>query len=102
MFPLFFFHTLKIASLNRANAVKWFDEFRKKLSCIKCGEDRWWVLDFHHRDPSTKEGNIAKLKYKLGRKKMMEEVNKCDVLCSNCHRDLHYQEKINKNNLVVQ
>ena len=30
--------------------------------------------------------------------KVIEEIKKCIVLCSNCHRDLHYQEKLESTN----
>lgn len=72
----------------------WFNEFRKTLSCIKCNESRWWVLDFHHRNPQDKDGNISSMIMKNSKEKILQEIDKCDILCSNCHRDIHYQEKI--------
>lgn len=73
----------------------WLDEYKNTLKCIKCGESRGWVLDFHHIDPKTKGKDISILKGDASKKKILEEMKKCIVLCSNCHRDLHYQEKIN-------
>ena len=73
----------------------WFDEYKKTLKCSKCEEKRWWVLDFHHINPQEKEFSVAALKGKASKSKLLNEVSKCIVLCSNCHRDLHYQEKIN-------
>lgn len=70
-----------------------FKEYKKTLICSVCGENRWWVLDFHHLDRTTKESNIAKLAYRGETRKLRNELKKCSVLCSNCHRDLHYQEK---------
>ena len=29
------------------------------------------------------------------KEKLLQEIDKCDVLCANCHRDLHYQERQN-------
>lgn len=74
--------------------VKWFEDLKSTLVCAVCGESRWWVLDFHHRDPTTKEGNISVMKRRGSRKALLEEIEKCDVLCSNCHRDLHYKERL--------
>ena len=34
----------------------------QRTVCVKCGETRTYVLDFHHRDPSEKEFTIGKLK----------------------------------------
>jgi len=47
--------------------------------------------DFHHRDPSTKGFEIAP---GLDRNwdVIQEEVSKCVMLCSNCHRIRHYKE----------
>lgn len=47
------------------------------------------ALDFHHRDPSAKSFGITK---SSGRSldTLMEELAKCDPICSNCHRELHH------------
>lgn len=72
----------------------WFQEIRTTLSCEKCGESRYWVLDFHHLDKNKKEGNVVIIARESGSKKrVIEEMKKCKVLCSNCHRDLHHKEK---------
>ena len=69
-----------------------FKEFKSTLKCENCNEKRWWVLDFHHIDKSTKDFNIAQTRG-YSWKKLMNEISKCKVLCANCHRDLHYQEQ---------
>lgn len=75
---------------------QWFNSYKETLCCKTCGEKRWWVLDFHHRDSSTKEATIAKMLVTCSREAILKEIDKCDVLCSNCHRDYHYQERLNK------
>lgn len=45
-------------------------------------------FDFHHRDPSIKDGNLNRL-LKQGMTKAMPELKKCDMLCCICHRILH-------------
>lgn len=66
-------------------------------SCQKCGYNKCpEALDFHHTDPSQKETTIARMianSYSL--EKAMEEIQKCIVLCANCHREFHYLEKEN-------
>jgi hypothetical protein len=46
-----------------------------------------WVLEFHHRDPATKEFGVGGFNGSLGR--LRTEVDKCDLLCANCHRLRH-------------
>lgn len=61
--------------------------FLKDHPCIDCGEKDPVVLEFDHREKKDKKYGIAAL---LGRsyslQKLMLEVEKCDVRCSNCHR----------------
>lgn len=71
----------------------WFTELKSKMSCKSCGENRWWVLDFHHRNPAEKEEELSTLIRKCSKKKIEAELAKCDVLCANCHRDLHHKER---------
>ena len=62
--------------------------------CVHCGEADPRVLDFHHRDPVQKEMAIAYMVgggWSVGR--IQEEIDKCDVLCSNCHRKLTMDER---------
>jgi len=63
----------------------------KSSGCTKCKETRVWVLDAHHIDPSQKDLSIGDIGH--GPNKLKEELKKCIPLCSNCHRDFHYQEK---------
>lgn len=72
----------------------WFDEYKKTLKCEYCGYNRCYeALDFHHKDLKEKEFNIGHSFFKKGKEKILEEIKKCIVLCSNCHRELHFKEK---------
>lgn len=64
-----------------------FDTY--KTCCIKCGERRSYVIDFHHIDPSIKEFTLGN-RYRGSNEKIIEEIKKCVCLCSNCHREFHY------------
>lgn len=58
--------------------------------CSKCGYNRCLAaLDFHHVDSSEKEKLISRFKTSL--EKMKPELDKCVLLCSNCHRETHSQ-----------
>ena len=69
-----------------------YKKMKSTLRCEKCGENHPATLDFHHLDPSKKDIEVPKL-FKSS-KKLKAELEKCIVLCSNCHRKLHYEEKM--------
>lgn len=75
------------------------NKFKNSCSCLKCGENRNWLLDFHHTDPTKKDFQISQGE-RFGWEKVKNEIDKCVVLCSNCHRDFHYQEK--QTNITIQ
>jgi hypothetical protein len=56
--------------------------------CVDCGYAACIAaLEFHHRDPSTKEFGVGNFGGSL--EKLMAEFVKCDLLCANCHRIRH-------------
>ena len=64
----------------------------KARPCTDCGiEYPYYVMDFDHR--GGKSFNIATAGYKIGRKKLLAEIAKCDVVCSNCHRERTHARK---------
>jgi len=71
---------------------KWFLEFRSKLKCTKCGENHPATLDFHHKK-GIKENNITYMVYYgYSIERIKKEMEKCVVLCSNCHRKEHHKK----------
>lgn len=65
----------------------------QKICCEKCGDSRTYILDYHHRNPEDKEFTIGRLK-KGAEQVLQNEINKCVVLCANCHREFHYLNKL--------
>lgn len=59
-----------------------------KIECVRCDETDKACLQFHHRDPSRKIANVIALASQ-GKKRIMEEIAKCDVMCANCHLKSH-------------
>ena len=82
----------KTADKKKAFKVEWA-KYKATLSCVKCGQNHPATFDFHHEDPSKKEANIHKLLSNGQYAKLREELKKCIVLCANCHRIHHYNEK---------
>jgi len=53
--------------------------------CMQCGYNKSMAaMDFHHRDRSQKDKNWKKLR-RYGLDKLKNELDKCDLLCKNCH-----------------
>lgn len=74
----------------KLSLVEWFRVYKKTLVCARCGENDYRCLDFHHTDQSTKDREVAKLVvegYSIAR--IMSEIEKCIILCANCHRKEH-------------
>jgi hypothetical protein len=56
--------------------------------CSICGDNTLTIdlYDFDHKDPNTKEYNIGqKLAQQYGYERLCKEVNKCRIVCHNCH-----------------
>jgi hypothetical protein len=75
----------------------WYLEYKSKQSCIVCGmsgEKNPWAIEFHHRDPTEKSDLVSSFVASgYSRKRIEEEIEKCDILCANCHRSKHFQER---------
>jgi hypothetical protein len=64
---------------------------KSKLKCQECGESDPRCLDFHHIDPTTKTNQVPELWHKATKQDAQKEMEKCEVLCANCHRKHHHK-----------
>ena len=64
-------------------------EYKKTKNCEECGDNRWYVLDFHHKDPKEKDRAVSHF-HGCSWDKILKEIKKCIVLCANCHREKHF------------
>jgi 5-methylcytosine-specific restriction endonuclease McrA len=76
------------------------DKRRKKLKtmaleykggkCEVCGYAKYpGAMEFHHRDPQSKDFGIGFKGYTRSWDKVKAELDKCVLLCSNCHHEIH-------------
>ncbi len=83
---------------------KYVNDYKKEQACNECGKNDIRCLDFHHLDRKSRTiSEIVRKTYSLVY--LIEEMKKCIVLCSNCHRILHYEERkenINKKNIEIR
>lgn len=77
----------------RKEIAEWFREYKKTLSCKICGFAHPTALSFHHRKGEKKLGEVSVMAWDGARKKLENEIAKCDVLCHNCHAIHHYDER---------
>ena len=76
--------------------MNWRNRTKQKLieykggKCQMCGYDKpiWYAYDFHHRDPEQKDFTVSGKSWSLDRLK--KELDKCDLLCRNCHAEVHW------------
>ncbi len=75
----------------RQNRKNEFYDWKKTLTCNRCGFKDYRALQFHHTNSSDKTSNIGQL---VGRgitlKRIQEEASKCEILCANCHQIEHF------------
>ena len=81
----------------RTNAIrsenrKYIDDLKNNSKCKYCEEDHPACLDFHHCDPQEKERCISRAMRAFSLERLKLEVEKCEIVCANCHRKLHYGE----------
>lgn len=63
--------------------------------CEKCGYKKCInAMEFHHEDPNEKDFTVSGKSWSFERLK--KEVDKCILVCSNCHKEIHYLEKYGK------
>jgi len=62
--------------------------------CERCGYDKYIeALEFHHLNPKEKKFNISH-KSTRSLEKEREEIKKCILVCSTCHKELHIELKL--------
>lgn len=70
---------------NKLKAIKYLGG-----QCKNChGEFHPAIYEFHHTDPLTKDRDPSKV-LGLSWKRIQEELDKCELLCANCHRLVHH------------
>lgn len=59
----------------------------KDIECMDCGvKYPSYVMDFDHRNPAQKSFTIGAAVSKYSAEQIKLEIQKCDVVCANCHR----------------
>ena len=82
------------------SVINWRRETKKKLveykggKCEICNYNKCYdVLEFHHQNPTEKDFTISGKSWSY--EKLRVEVDKCILVCANCHREIHFNLKFN-------
>ena len=71
---------------------KILDDYKIENGCMKCKTKDHRVLEFHHTS-NNKEFSIGTARYNhFGIERVKKEIEKCVVICANCHRIIHYKQ----------
>lgn len=78
------------AAMKKRN-LKMVREYKAAKGCQRCGFSDHRALECHHRDPEEKEFSLAAgVQRGLSVARLQDEMEKCEVLCANCHAIEHY------------
>lgn len=76
---------------------RWWKDYKSQFSCKAaslgldpCNESHPACIDFHHL--GDKEEAVSVLVALCNKEKLLQEIEKCVPICSNCHRKIHWQE----------
>jgi hypothetical protein len=90
----------------RSIIIKWYKKIKaiKYLGgkCNMCSDTDVRHLIFHHRNPDEKDITIKELLSGTTWERLVKEINKCELLCHNCHNEYHFNmyKNINTNKHV--
>jgi hypothetical protein len=80
----------------KANLALYIRTLKETIPCMDCKEYYpYYVMDFDHVR-GKKHANVMELIPTLSKKKIDEEIAKCEIVCSNCHRIRTHMRRINK------
>jgi len=80
----------------KAHLHKYLRDLKEKTPCVDCKINYpYYVMDFDHVR-GKKHANVMELVTTLSKKKIDEELAKCEIVCSNCHRVRTHLRKLKK------
>lgn len=78
------------AKKHRSKIAEYVKSYKISKGCKYCGYNKCnRALHFHHRNPRQKNFDINKGCVVGGFETVKLEIEKCDVVCANCHAEIH-------------
>lgn len=88
--------SMKLASADRYQETRSFIDSLKSKPCLDCGiQYPPYVMDFDHRPGVTKIKHVSQMRFQP-KQEILAEAAKCDVVCSNCHRQRTHDRRQSK------
>jgi DNA-binding MarR family transcriptional regulator len=86
--------TIERNSNRRNKIVRFIQEYKAGKKCADCGEDYpYWILEFDHLQ--DKNFTIAHFRSTtMSLEIVKKEIEKCDVVCSNCHKNRTFNRSL--------
>lgn len=70
----------------------------KQKPCADCGQSYPpWVMNFDHREEEIKFNDVSRLTGNSSLGIVLREIEKCDVVCANCHRQRTHERRMARN-----
>ena len=70
------------------------NQTKEGKQCEKCGYNKCIeALDYHHEDPDLKTDTVTRLSTHSNISTALKEIEKCCILCANCHREFHFLQR---------
>lgn len=81
----------------KAALYEYVQDIKSRQCCADCGQQHPATLQFHHLNSDIKEFNISDaVRMGTSPEKIKAEIDKCIVLCANCHIIRHYNMRPKK------
>jgi len=83
-----------VKKLDRAEKAEYIRRLRETTACIECGKHyNHSMMVYQHRNSYDKLFNVSEGTNRNW-VKVLAEIDKCDIICANCHKYRHYLERV--------
>lgn len=73
------------AKQQKQELIRFVHELKESSPCVDCGINYpYWVMHYDHTE-NNKIGNVSRIALSGSKRRVLDEIAKCDLVCSNCH-----------------
>ena len=82
-------NTRKNTKIHRKKMAIFASDYKAEQGCCRCPENDPVCLDFHHTGDNKEIDVSVAIAKAWSQKRIQKEMDKCIIICANCHRKLH-------------